>query len=88
MATQGQRQDFLWRPNDNSVTTRTRYDLEAEHWYRSFKAAERKHRPRNIKEDLGVIGLIFQLVFSLIALIVLSIVELVKWLNNRDLSSK
>lgn len=82
MATQGQRQEFLWRPNDNSVTTRTRYDLEAEHWHKSFKAAERKHKPRNIKEDLSVIGLIFQVVFSLIALIVLSIIELVKFLRS------
>lgn len=82
MPTQGERQDFLWRPNDNSVTTRTRYDLEAEHWYRSFKAAERKHRPRSFKEDLSVIGLVFQLVFSLIFLIVVSTIDFVKWARS------
>jgi hypothetical protein len=82
MATQGQRQDFLWRPNDNSVTTRTRYDLEAEHWVRAFKSAERKHRPSSIKADLNVIGLLIQLVFSLLLLIVLSVIEFFKWLKS------
>lgn len=82
MPTQGERQDYLWRPNDNSVTTRTRYDLEAEHWYSSFKAAERKHRPRSIKEDLSVIGLVFQLVFSLLALIVILVINFIKWLRS------
>ena len=82
MSTQEQRQDFLWRPNDNSVTTRTRYDLEAEHWYKSFKAAERKYIPRNLKEVLSLIGLIFQLVFSLIVLRLNSVVELIKWAKN------
>ena len=83
MPSQAEREaNFKWRPNDNSSTTRTRCYLEAEHWVRAFKEAERKHRPRNIKEDLSVIGLIFQVVFSLIALIVLSISELVKWLRS------
>jgi hypothetical protein len=82
MATQGERQDFLWRPNDNSITTKTRYNLEAEHWYRSFKAAERKHRPRSIKEDLSLIGLIFQVIFSLLGVVILSIAALVKWMRS------
>ncbi|WP_299115816.1 hypothetical protein [uncultured Winogradskyella sp.] len=82
MATQD-RQDFLWRPNDNSITTRTRYDLEAEHWVRAFKSAKRKHKPRNIKDDLSIIGLIFQVVFSLLGLMILLIIELVKWIKSQ-----
>ena len=88
MATQGQRQEFIFPPNDNSVQTNVKFDLLAEKWVKSKKAAEYKYRERSIKKDLSVIGLIFQLVFSLIAVIVLSIIELVKWLNNRDLFSK
>ena len=82
MPTQGERQDFLWRPNDNSVTTRTRYDLEAEHWYRSFKAAERKHKPSSFKADLGVIGLFIQLTFTLLTLIVVALIDFIKWLRS------
>lgn len=82
MATQGERQDFLWRPNDNSVTTKTRYDLEAEHWVRAFKSAERKHRPSSIRADLSVIGLFIQLAFSLITLVVVSIIDFIKWIRS------
>ena len=82
MPTQGERQDYLWRPNDNSVTTRTRYDLEAEHWYRSFKAAERKHKPSSIRSDLSVIGLFIQLTFSLLTLIIIALIDFIKWLRS------
>jgi len=82
MPTQGERQDYLWRPNDNSVTTRTRYDLEAEHWYRSFKAAERKHKPSSFRSDLSVIGLFIQLTFTLLTLIVVALIEFIKWLRS------
>ena len=80
--TQGERQDYKWRPNDNSVTTRLRYDLEAEHWYRSFNAAERKNKSTSISADFAVIGLFIQLVFTLLTLVVLSVIQLVKWLKS------
>ena len=80
--TQGERQNYNWRPNDNSVTTRTRYDLEAEHWYRSFKAAERKHKPSSIKSDFGVIGLFVSLAFSLLTLVVLMLIDFFKWIKK------
>ena len=81
--TQGERErNYTWRPNDSSSTTRLRYDLEAEHFYRSFKSAERKHKPSSISADLGVIGLFISLVFSLLTLVVLSLVQLVKWLRS------
>jgi len=79
--TQGERQNYQWRPNDNSSTTRLRYDLEAEHWYKSFKSAELKHKPSSIRNDFGVIGIIFNLIFSLVTLMVLGLIQLVKRLR-------
>ena len=78
---QHNRQHFPWRPNDNSSTTRLRYDLEAEHWYKSFKNAEKKHKPSSIRADLGVIGLFIQLAFTLLTLVVVSVIEFIKWLR-------
>jgi len=80
--TQGERQDYKWRPNDNGVSTRTRYDLEAEHWYRSFKAAERKHKPVNYGSVFSTIGLFVQLVFTLLTLIVVLVIDIIKWLRS------
>ncbi|TXG36676.1 hypothetical protein [Seonamhaeicola maritimus] len=80
--TQGERQDFKWRPNDNSSTTLARYDQEAEHWYRAFKNAERKNKPSSFKSDLAVIGLMFSLVFSLLTLVALSVIQFIKWLRS------
>ena len=83
MPTQADRdRQFIWRPNDNSVKTRLRYDLEAEHWYKSFKSAELKHKKTSLGDAFGVIGLIVSLVGSLIVLILLSLIELVKWLRS------
>ncbi|NNL15910.1 MAG: hypothetical protein HKO81_04630 [Flavobacteriaceae bacterium] len=82
--TQGERErNYIWRPNDSSSTTRLRYDLEAEHWYRSFKNAERKYKPTSISQDLGVIGLFISLISSLIVLIILSLVQFIKWLRSQ-----
>ena len=82
MPTQGERQQYLWRPNDESSTTRARYDAEADHWYRSFKSAERKHTPVSIGETFGVIGLILSLFLNLILLIVLLLTDLIKYLRK------
>lgn len=80
--TQGERQDYKWRPNDNSSTTRLRYDLEAEHWYNSFKSTELKNKPSPIVTQLDLIGLLLQLVFSLFVLVVLSLIKFFKWLTR------
>lgn len=82
MPTQGERQQYLWRPNDESATTRARYDAEADHWYRSFKSAERKHAPVSIGETFGAIGLILGLILNLILLFLLSIISLIKYLKK------
>ncbi|OMP29734.1 hypothetical protein [Mangrovimonas sp. DI 80] len=82
MVTQGERQDYKWRPNDYSSTTLARYDQEAEHWYRAFKNAERKNKPADHKGDLNTLGLLISLIISLITLIILLVVQLVKWLRS------
>ncbi|TPV31933.1 hypothetical protein FJ651_14055 [Paucihalobacter ruber] len=82
MATQGQRQDFKWRPNDYSSTTLARYDQEAEHWYRAFKNAESKNRPVDYKGAFNTIGLIINLVILIVSLVVMIIIKGIKWLNK------
>ena len=82
--TQGERQNYNWRPNDNSSTTRLRYDLEAEHWYKSFKSIEKENKISSFKEDLSVVGLLIQLVFSLLTVGVLGLVQFLKWLRSKD----
>lgn len=82
MATQGERQDFKWRPNDNSSTTLTRYDQEAEHWYRAFKNAERKNRPVDFQSVFTFIGLIFSLISSLIVLAVVLLGRLINHIKK------
>ena len=79
--TQGERQSYNWRPSDNSSTTRLRYNLEAEHWLRAFKNAERKNKPSSISADFGVIGILFNLAFSLLLVVVLLIVDFIKLLR-------
>jgi len=80
MPTQGERQNFLWRPNDNSATTRLRYDLEAEHWTRAFKSAELKYHGSSFASDLSVIGLVLGLAINLTVLFILLITEGIKLL--------
>jgi hypothetical protein len=37
MTTQGERQEFLWRPNTNDSTNLARYDQEAQLWTNAFR---------------------------------------------------
>jgi len=82
MPNQGQRQDYLWRPNDNSSTTLTRYDQEAEHWYRAFKNAEEKNKPVDYQNTFTTIGLLISLIFSLLSLITIGLIQFIKWLRS------
>lgn len=82
MATQGERQDFMFPPNDNSSTTNLRYDLTAEKWLIAMRNAERKHKPLSFNPQLGVIGMVLQLIFALLMLLVLSLIQFVKWLRQ------
>ena len=76
------RDNFVWRPNDNSVQTNLRYDLEAEHWVKAFKGASTKSSA-SFSKDLMVIGLIISLIINLIFFVLICITELVKWILEK-----
>ncbi|MDA9343566.1 hypothetical protein N9R06_00530 [Algibacter sp.] len=81
--TQGERENqYVWRPNTNDSTTRLRYDLEVEHFYRSFKSSELKHKTPSFSGSLGVIGMILQLAFTLLFLIGLALFRFLKWVAS------
>lgn len=83
MPTQGQRQDYLWRPNDNSSTTITRYDQEAEHWAKAFKSKLAPHnQPSSLSDGFGFIGLLLSFTISLLLVIVLCITDFFNWIRN------
>lgn len=91
MPTQGERQKFLWRPNDNSSTTLTRYDLEAEHWVRAFKSAEMKSKPADLGAIFGVIGMVISLIINIIWIIGYLLRSFIIWafdLNNKKSHKK
>lgn len=82
MATQAERQNYLWRPNDNSATTRVRYDLESEHWLRSLSTKLEKggRGATSFASDLRGIGIVLHLISLVIFIILLSISKLLVWL--------
>jgi hypothetical protein len=78
MATQGQRQNFMWRPNTNDSTTLTRYDQEAAHWVRAVTNAS---RPKgSLAGTLGVIGLILDTATLLVWMLFTGIATAAVWL--------
>ena len=68
---------FQWRPNDNSALTDLRYTLEAEKWVNAVSSAQRKAQPRSISGDLAFISIAFELVVSVLLLILLGVLQLV-----------
>lgn len=81
------RDNFVWRPNDNSVTTNLRYDLEAAHWVKAFKGAS-VNTTASLGEVLGVIGLILSLVFLIIFFIVQGIIEIVNFISTKRFEAR
>jgi len=81
MPTQGQRQNYMWRPNDYSSTTRLRYDMEVNHWLESIKSAQAK--TQRSTSSLPFIGLLLGLVINLISVVVLSLTYLFQWIIRR-----
>jgi len=77
------RDNFQWRPNDNSSVTRIRYDLEAQHWLRSFKSASASSQPANWGQTFFVIGLVISFAANLIWLILICITDLIVWIRNK-----
>lgn len=82
MVTQSQKENYQWRPNDNSSSTRLKYDLEAEHWTRAFKSAQMKQQSVSFGETLSAIGMVISLIASIILLIVFLLVDLFRWLRS------
>lgn len=82
MPTQGERQNYQWRPNDNSSTTTTRYDLEAEHWLSSIKSVS--SRRSGGSGSFAFLFTFIALFFNLLNILLLSIVYLIKWIIGRS----
>ena len=76
------RDNYQWRPNDNSVTTQTRYDLEIEHYIRSIKSAQIDANTTSVGGSVTFIVTLIKFIFNLIHLIVLIIIDAVKWIRN------
>jgi hypothetical protein len=83
--TQGQRQDFNWRPNDYSVQTRTRYDLEMGHWLESFRGSVKSGSVKttsSLSEMFGYFGLFVSLFINLLTLLILILIDIINWLRK------
>ena len=76
------RDKLLWRPNDNSVKTNLRYDLEAKHWLRSIDNATPSPTP-TFGQVAGFLGLLLSFIFNLIHLIILIVVDAIKWVVKK-----
>ena len=82
MVTQKERQNFQWRPNDNSTTTNLRYDLEASHWLESFKINSKKSSNAFIEAPL-YIGFFLGIIINLLSLIFIGIAECIQWMRGK-----
>lgn len=78
MVTQGDRQNFQWRPNTNDSTTLARYDQEAKHWLRALNNS--KPKTTDVGNVFGVIGLVLQLVINLVWLLFYGLGSFFTWL--------
>lgn len=86
--TSGERQNFQWRPNDNSATTRLRYDLEAEHWVRSISDATQSKLESNNGLMIKTFGGVLGIALNLLSLIIMGIGALISWGYNQKRKSK
>ncbi|WP_242158207.1 hypothetical protein [Aestuariivivens sediminis] len=83
MPTQAEREaQFIWRPNDNSSTTLTRYSQEARHWVKAVNEAQRESNRPSFQDTIGVIGLLLSLGFNLIWLLGYLLVKFFKWVSK------
>jgi len=65
-----------FRPLDNSMSTQTRYDLEAEKWRSAMKSASNKNS--STISDLGLIDAIIDFSVDLIFWVITLLIETVK----------
>jgi hypothetical protein len=82
MPSQGERQNYNWRPNDYSSTTLHRYDMEAEHWTKAFKNASNNHTVGDVTTPLRSIMGGVDFVLSILSLILIILIHFVKWLRS------
>lgn len=80
MATQGERQNYNWRPNTYDSITLTRYSQEAKHWTTAFKSANRP--TSSFSDTMGTIGLVIELVFIILWLVLTGVISFISWLFN------
>lgn len=85
MSTQRERQNYAWRPNDNSSTTRLRYDLEMNQWLKSFNSSSSGSGngvSGNWGASFAVIGLIIHFIVVAIWFVLILISDLIVWIVN------
>jgi len=73
------RDKYLWKPNDNSSKTLTRYSLEGEHWINSIKNATSKPTT-SVGDVFSFLSLLLSFTINVITFILMILVELVKWI--------
>jgi len=83
--TAGERQNFQWRPNDNSATTRLRYDLEAQHWVNSIDTAL---KTKSTGSTFHGLGLVLGIILNILSLLFWGIASIVRWDSNERRKSK
>ena len=76
------RNNFQWRPNDNSSQTRIRYDLEMNHWLKSLQSSSMKSTT-SIGEVSMIVGLIISLFLNIIFFVLIIISDILVWVRNQ-----
>jgi len=72
---------YIWRPNDNSAKTNIRYSIEADKWVKAFEGAKMDNKKTGLGEVTGFIGLIFQLITTLLTGLILIIIKMFGGIN-------
>lgn len=68
------RDNFQWRPNDNSVKNNLRYDLEAMKWKNALKSAS-VNSTASFSQTLGVVGMIISLLLNTVLFCLICLVD-------------
>lgn len=75
------KKEFLWRENDQSPRTNLKFELEASHWLSAIKNSTPSPTP-TFSQVSGFIGLLLSFTFNILHFVILSIIELVKWIRK------
>ncbi len=77
-----------FRPRDQSVSTKLKYETEAQHWADAFNSTRPTNRPPNFAKDFASLGLVVGLFINLIIIVVLSLTNLFKWITKATSKSE